>query len=198
MGQQVTAGKVLGRVLAGSGWASANHLHFEMRTFLIEDTINGTAPQHGVNCGYQCPPGPGYWPMESEHPSALGWRNPAHEIHRQLSAGAAPAEAVVTTGADGVSVTAYASPDAAETIAEVTLRAGDRFRLLAIETGDPASLETSALGYRIWYRIEIEPGVDGWVEAWSADGTWVGSDGLPSAVRPVLVPVSSGPGGADS
>jgi hypothetical protein len=189
VGQQVTPGQIIGRVLAGSGWASANHLHFELRTFLMADAINGTAPQHGVHCGYQCPPGPGYWPQGAEHPSVLGWRNPAHEIHRQMRAGDTPAEAVVTAGAEGVSLTAYASPDETEAVAEVTLRAGDRYRLLAIETGEPASTETSALGYRVWYRIEIDPGVDGWVEAWIPDNTWVGSDGRPSAVRPLLVPI---------
>ena len=188
VGQQVTAGQVIGRVLAGSGWASANHLHFELRTFLIADAINGTSPQHGVHCGYQCPPGPGYWPIGAEHPSALGWRNPAHEIHRQMIAGETPAQAMVTTGADGTSTTAYASPDESEAVAEITLRAGDRYRLLAIETGDPASLETSALGYRVWYRIETAPGVEGWVEAWVADDAWVGQDGRPSAIRPLLVP----------
>ncbi len=187
-GQQVVAGQGIGRVLAGSGWASANHLHFEMRTFLTADTINGTSPQHGVHCGYQCPPGPGYWPMGAEHPSTLGWRNPAHELHRQMSAGVVPAEAVVTIGANGTSVTAHASPGDSNVIAEVALRAGDRYRLLAMDAGEPASLETSALGYRVWYRIEIEPGVDGWVDAWAADDAWVGSDGRPSAVRPLLVP----------
>lgn len=191
-GEQVASGQVIGRVLAGSGWASANHLHFEIRTFLVADAINGTSPQHGVHCGYQCPPGPGYWPMGAEHPSTLGWRNPAHEIHRRMRAGDAPAEAVVTAGADGLAIMAYASPDETEAVAEITLQVGDRYRLLAIEAGDPASTETSALWYRVWYRIEIEPGVTRWVEAWAADDAWVGSDGRPSAVRPLLVPVVVG------
>ncbi len=191
VGQQVTAGQVIARVLAGSGWASANHLHFEIRSFLIAETINGNAPQHGVNCGYQCPPGPGYWPIGAEHPSQLGWLNPAHEIHRQMGALDALPDAMVTTGADGVTVAAHASPDNSEAVAELLLRAGDRYRLLAIEAGDPASMETSALGYWVRYRLEIAPGAEGWVEAWIGDVTWAGSDGRPSAVRPLLVPVTS-------
>jgi hypothetical protein len=188
-GQQVTTGQVVGRVLAGSGWASENHLHFEIRTFFIADAINGTAPQHGVHCGYQCPPGPGYWPQDAEHPSALGWRNPMHQLHRRL-AELAPLEAIVTRGADGAVVAARMSPEAGSAGDEVTLRAGDRYRLLEIEAGDPVSLETSALGYELWYRIEVEAGADRWVEAWVADDAWVGSDGRPSAVRPLLVPAS--------
>lgn len=192
VGQQVMAGQVIGRVLAGSGWASANHLHFEMRAFFIDDAINGTAPQHGVHCGYQCPPGPGYWPIGAEHPSQLGWRNPMHEIHQRMAETDPLPEVVVTSGADGATVLVREAPgDIGEATGEVTLRAGDRFRLLRIDPGDPASLETSALGYRVWYQVEIDPDVAGWVQAWVADDTWVGQDGRPSAVRPLLVPVTS-------
>lgn len=191
-GQQVVAGQVIGRVLAGSGWASENHLHFEMRSFLIADTINGTAPQHGVNCGYQCPPGPGYWPMDAEHPSALGWLNPTHEIHRRIGGTAPLPDAVVTSGADGGVVTARMTPgDTGQAVGDVTLRAGERHRLLAIDAGDPASMETSALGYRVWFQVETEAGARSWLPAWVADGTWVGQDGRPSAARPLLVPATS-------
>jgi hypothetical protein len=79
--------------------------------------------------------------------------------------------------------------DTGEAVGDVTLRAGDRYRLLGIDAGDPASMETSALGYRVWYRIELEPGVDGWVHAWVTDDNWVGQDGRPSAVRALLAPV---------
>jgi hypothetical protein len=69
-------------------------------------------------------------------------------------------------------------------VEELALRAGDRHAIAAIESGDPASTETSALGYRVWYRLD-----GGWVRALVPDTFETGSDGRPSTVRPVLLPV---------
>jgi hypothetical protein len=90
----------------------------------------------------------------------------------------------VPAGADGMAMTVREAPDdASATVAELTLRAGDRFRVEAIEAGDPASTETSALGYRVWYQLDA-----GWVRALAPDTLETGSDGRPSTLRPVLVP----------
>ena len=61
-----------------------SHLHFEIRTFFTTPEVNGNAPRYGVACGFDCPPGPGYWPIDApEHPSVMGWRNPTHVINRR-------------------------------------------------------------------------------------------------------------------
>ena len=62
-----------------------------MRTFFTTPEVNGNAPRYGVGCGFDCPPGPGYWPIEApEHPSAMGWRNPTHVINRRAWPGGVP------------------------------------------------------------------------------------------------------------
>ncbi len=81
-GDSVTRGQVIGRVLNKTDGRSPSHLHFEMRTFLIESIVNGDAPWYDYPCGYQCPPGPGYWPFGSELlPTEVGWLNPLHVIY---------------------------------------------------------------------------------------------------------------------
>ena len=82
--QTVERGQLLGTVLARTDDLDRSHLHFEIRTFLTVDAINGDTPRHGFTCGFRCPPGPGYWPIDApEHPSELGWRNPTHAIARR-------------------------------------------------------------------------------------------------------------------
>jgi murein DD-endopeptidase MepM/ murein hydrolase activator NlpD len=183
-GDAVVAGQVLGRVLDQTGGRAPSHLHFELRTFVLNPIVNGDTPKYAVNCGYQCPPGPGYWPMsDPQHPAELGWRNPSHVIATGVAAGTLP-DAVVPAGADGFTLTAHEEPDdASATITELTLRAGDRFRVEAIEASDPSSTETSALGYRVWYRLDA-----GWVRALVLDMLETGSDGRPSTLRPILLP----------
>jgi hypothetical protein len=192
VGQKVAAGQVLGRVLAAAGWRAENHLHVEVRTFLIAETINGSAPRHGVTCGYQCVPGPGYWPQGAEHPSVLGWRNPTHLIHGELAAAGTLSEALVTAAGAGQALALRSEPrrDAPE-VASLGLVAGARYPLRAIDAGDPASLETSALGYRVWYRLAPPGGAPGWAEVAIPDATWAGQDGRPSAVRLLMVPAGA-------
>ncbi|HEU5433868.1 MAG TPA: M23 family metallopeptidase, partial [Thermomicrobiales bacterium] len=113
VGDTVARGQRLGTVLKRSDDPARSHVHFELRTFYIRDNINGASPQYGVHCGYECPPGPGYWPMNApEHPSDLGWRNPTHVIARRaFSGGAAPAgaAALVPAAADP-STRVYSAP----------------------------------------------------------------------------------------
>lgn len=191
-GQQVEAGQVLGRVLFANGWRAPSHLHFEIRSFFYNEIINGDAPRYDVGCGYQCPPGPGYWPIDDPlHPVELGWRNPAHVIHAGFGSDSLPFEAVVAEPADGLSGPVRSMPDhGAPGVGNVTLRAGDRFGVTEVVTGDPAAPETSALAYRVWYRIEFDDGTTGWLPALMADDRDTGSDGRPSSLRPVLLPVT--------
>jgi hypothetical protein len=101
-----------------------------------------------------------------------------------MASGSTLPDALVPAGADGLSVTARERPDdASATVTELILRAGDRRRIEGIEAGDPASTETSALGYRVWYQLDA-----GWVRALAPDTLETGSDGRPSTLRPVLVP----------
>src|SRR5215216_7445816 len=102
-GQSVERGQLLGTVLNRTDGLAPSHLHFELRTFFATPEVNGNAPRYGVACGFECPPGPGYWPIDApEHPSAIGWRNPTHVINRRLSGKGSPptdAEVIVPNGA---------------------------------------------------------------------------------------------------
>ena len=76
-----------------------NHLHFEVRTFLTTSDVNGDAPRYGFACGVECPPGPGYWPIEApDNPVDVGWRNPSHAI------------AAATDGVQGLEAVVAAEP----------------------------------------------------------------------------------------
>lgn len=192
-GEWVAAGQVIGRVLDGrSEWHATNHLHFEIRDFLYNPIVNGDMPKYGVKCGYRCPPGPGYWPIgDSRHPSEVGWRNPTHVIQRGFGTKGMLSTALVSTGANRQAVPVHETPhDDASQVAEVELTAGDRLHVVAVDVGEPASLETSALGYRVWYKIAWSAVDIGWVRAIAPDDYAVGSDGRPTGVRPILLPVS--------
>ena len=102
-GERLKRGQLLGHVLTRTD-GRLSHLHFELRTFYISNEINGDSPSYGVNCGYNCPPGPGYWPMiDPRHPSQMGWRNPSSVIaNRAFAGGAIPAAAeIVATSSAG-------------------------------------------------------------------------------------------------
>lgn len=191
-GDRVMAGQVLGRVLEANGWRAPSHLHFEIRDFFYNPIVNGDAPRYEVGCGYRCPPGPGYWPINDPlHPAEVGWRNPAHVIHRGFGSTGLGPEVIVADSADGLSGPVRAMPNHdARGIGTVTLRGGDRFPVLDVETGDAASTGTSALAYRVWYQMELDDGTSGWLPALIADDRDTGSDGRPSSLRPVLLPVT--------
>ncbi len=73
VGSRVERGQPVGTVLPRTDGRAPSHLHFEVRTFLTTPEVNGEAPRYGYGCGYACPPGPGYWPIDApEHTGALG------------------------------------------------------------------------------------------------------------------------------
>jgi murein DD-endopeptidase MepM/ murein hydrolase activator NlpD len=198
-GQTVARGQLLGTVLARTDGLAPSHLHFEIRTFYTTPEVNGDAPRYGVACGINCPPGPGYWPMDApEHPSALGWRNPTHIINRRAWPDAIPegTEAVVAETAPPSAPLWTAPPGAASatSLGAVPLSPGARYPLLAIDTGPEDSTETSAEAYRLWYRLALPDGQGGWVQAAAPSRNDTGSDGRPSSLRFVLLPAVSAPG----
>jgi hypothetical protein len=183
-GTTVAAGDVLGSLLdlgteKGPGVAPS-HLHFELRTFLVRDDVNGNAPQYGVSCGFQCPPGPGYWPISAnEHPSAMGWRNPSHLRLGMMEIAAGDGVRVVAIGGD---VAVRDSPDSgSEVIGE--LAEGETAIVVGVDAGDSATSETSAEGYVAW--LELESG--GWIQALVPSDAEAGSDGRPSSLDVVVL-----------
>ncbi len=197
-GQVVARGQALGTVLVRGDGRAPSHLHFEMRTFFTTPEVNGDAPRYGVGCGFECPPGPGYWPIDApEHPSDLGWRNPTHVINRRAWVEGVPVgvEAIVSEAAPASTPLWSAPADVvgAEPRGELTLIAGDRYALLAVDTGEEDAIGTSAEGYRVWYRIALTDGGEGWVQAAIPDAFDTGSDGRPS-VRFDFLPVVITPG----
>jgi murein DD-endopeptidase MepM/ murein hydrolase activator NlpD len=190
---RVERGQLLGTVLDRTDGRVPSHLHFEMRTFLVKTEVNGDAPRYAVRCGFNCAPGPGYWPMDApEHPSDIGWRNPTHVIANRSYGDALPADAeIVVASGSGSSAALWSAPsnhDDAEQIGDLPLNAGDHYRLLSIATGPEASMETSAEGYRLWYRIELPDRDRVWVQAATPSRNDTGSDGRPSTIRVDFLP----------
>jgi murein DD-endopeptidase MepM/ murein hydrolase activator NlpD len=186
-GDTVVRGEQLGTILLRTDGQARSHLHFEIRTFYTTTEVNGSAPRYAVNCGVECPPGPGYWPMDAlEHPSAMGWRNPTHVIARRAWGDSVPdgAEVVVSTLAlDTTSLwSAPGGSAGASALADLPLAAGDTYRLLAISAGEEASTGTSAEAYQVWYQIEVN-GEPAWVQAAVPLAYDTGSDGRPSSIR---------------
>lgn len=194
-GQAVARGALLGVVLR-RGDDVPNHLHFEVRAFLTAGPVNGPAPRYGFRCGPGCPPGPGYWPIGApDHPSDLGWRNPAHVIAgRMFSASAGPlGEVVVPAGPPRERVELWTAPPAPgarqEPAGELALEPGARLALLEVWAGPEDSRETSAHGYALWYRLGLPDGGEGWAQAAAPAPFELGGDGRPSSVELALLPV---------
>lgn len=166
-----------------------NHLHFEVRTFLTTSDVNGGAPRYDFGCGVDCPPGPGYWPIDdADHPVDLGWRNPSHTIARAPTDGDT-VEAVVATEPPIDKTEVVDRPaDDADLIATVSLEPGQRFSLTDVQTRQPDDDGTSAEAYDIWYQIELDGGELGWVRAVLPSTNDTGSDGRASSLRFVLLP----------
>ncbi len=192
VGDRVGRGDPVGTVLDRTDGRAPSHLHVEIRTFLTTPEVNGAAPRYDVGCGYECPPGPGYWPIDApEHPSALGWRNPTHVVGNRLGAPVG-AEAVVsaTAPAETERWSAPAGDPGAEPAGVLPLAAGDRVPLLEIAAGSEASTGTGSEAYRLWFRIALPDGGDGWVRAAVPSDLETGSDGRPSSVRFDLLPAT--------
>ena len=186
-GQRIARGDLIGTVLR-RGDATPNHLHFEVRTFLTTSAVNGDRPRYPFRCGRNCPPGPGYWPIDApDHPGALGWRNPTHVIaHRMADTSGALGEATVATRPISRSVMLWSAPpddSARTTLGELELRPGERFPLLEIQAGPEDSRGTSALAYELWYRLRLPDGRSAWAQAAVSSTFETGGDGRPSSVR---------------
>jgi murein DD-endopeptidase MepM/ murein hydrolase activator NlpD len=194
--QRVKRGELLGRVFYRTDGRTPSHLHFEMRTFLINDRVNGGNPQHGVNCGFNCAPGPGYWPISApEHPVDFGWRNPLHAIHNLITAPTAEEVVVAEFAGSGIELfTAPGDRDDAERMETLDLEPGDRLAWISTATRAADRTDTSALAYRLWYRVETERGERGWISAIRSSTRESGSDGRPSMVELVLLPAITGGG----
>jgi murein DD-endopeptidase MepM/ murein hydrolase activator NlpD len=192
VGQHVARGELIGTVLERVD-TTPSHLHFEIRTFLTKCEVNGAAPRYPFRCGMNCPPGPGYWPIKApDLPSDLGWRNPTHVIaHRMLPSSSASVVVVATRPASNT-ITLWSAPagDAApQALGELALRPGERFPLLGLRAGPEDSRGTSALGYKLWYRIQLPDRRSGWVQAAVPSTFETGGDGRPSSVMFNLFPV---------
>jgi murein DD-endopeptidase MepM/ murein hydrolase activator NlpD len=191
-GDQLQRGQLLGYVLTRTD-GRLSHLHFELRTFYESAEINGDSPSYGVNCGYNCPPGPGYWPMQdSRHPSEMGWRNPTSVIANRAFTGAVPSSAeIIVSSAAGESASVWSAPKdraGALRLDDLPTRPGDRHQLLEIDGGDEASTATSADGYHIWYRVALPNGSPAWVQAAIPSKRYTGTDGRPSTIRLRFLP----------
>jgi hypothetical protein len=165
-----------------------------MRTFFTTPEVNGNAPRYGVACGFDCPPGPGYWPLDApEHPSVIGWRNPTHVIARRAWPDGVPegVDVILAQAAPDV-IPLWSAPagDAgAEAVAEISaITPGAVFSLLEIVAGAEDTTGTSAEAYRLWYRIALPTGGEGWVQAAIPTPYDTGSDGRPSSVRFQFLP----------
>jgi hypothetical protein len=196
VGDVVERGQPLGAILARTDGRAPSHLHFEIRTFLTTPEVNGDAPRYGFACGVDCPPGPGYWPIDApEHPSVIGWRNPTHVINRRIWSDGVPAGAEVVlaeTAPDLITLWSVpAGEPGAEAVGEISAITGNAaYSLLEIAAGTEDSTGTSAESYRLWYRIALPTGEEGWVRAAVPSANDTGSDGQPSSVRFNFLPAA--------
>jgi murein DD-endopeptidase MepM/ murein hydrolase activator NlpD len=197
----VRRGQLIGTVYDRTDGRAPSHLHFEIRTFLSDPQINGLSPRYDAGCTFDCPPGPGYWPMgDSDHPAEMGWRNPMHVIANRAFNGDIPsadADVIVAQGAGPMARLWSGAPDddGAQAVDDLALEPGARYRLLEIAAGPEDSVETSAEAYRVWYRILItgrEAGL--WVQAALPSANDTGADGRPSSVQVDFLPYVMGEG----
>ncbi len=193
-GQQLARGELIGAVLR-RGDDVPNHLHFELRSFMISGPVNGDAPRYPFRCGPSCPPGPGYWPIDApDLPGALGWLNPTHAIARRVMPPGTAGEVLVPTSPLSPSLTLWSAQPgqgAPAPIGTIELEPGARFLLLEVYAGPDAPAATSALAYQLWYRIALPSGAAAWAQAAAPTPFERGGDGRPSSVRFNLLPASA-------
>jgi len=183
-GESVTRGQLIARVLDKTDGRSPSHLHFEMRTFLIESIVNGDAPWYDYPCGYQCPPGPGYWPFYSELlPTQVGWLNPLHVTYGRAYESEIPSGAEVIVSKSGNEFPVR-EERTSEPTSVIRLLPGARLPLLEIDAGDEATLETSATAYSVWCKVDLGMNLGpGWIPAVRATDEYVQTDGRPATIR---------------
>ncbi len=186
-GQRVQRGEVIGTILPRE--APRSHLHFELRTFYIAPEVNGETPRYSFHCGPNCPPGPGYWPMDApEHPSAMGWRNPMHVLTRRMGVPAG-AEVMVPTNSWN-RLFLFETLDAAIHAESMTLAGGTRLPVLEMAAGEEASTTVGAAATSVWYLIQV-PGIEGarWCPAISPTMHAIQANGQTSSFVFNLLPV---------
>lgn len=187
VGQQVRRGQVIGTILQRE--APRSHLHFELRTFLIQPEVNGESPRYSFNCGVNCPPGPGYWPMDApEHPSVMGWRNPLHVITRRMGV---PASAEVMVPSDSWNpLFLFSEPFSALHMESLLVDGGTPMPLLAVTAGEEASTTFGASATSVWYQVQV-PGIYGprWCPAISPTMHAIQGNGETTSYMFNLIPV---------
>lgn len=187
VGQQVERGDVIGTVLYRDDMRS--HLHFELRTFLIQPEVNGEYPRYTFHCGANCPPGPGYWPMNApEHPSAMGWRNPLHVIANRMSV---PEGAEVMVPLDIWSpIFLFESLEASVHTTSIMADGGSKLPLRDIATGPEATEGYGAMATSVWFQVDV-PGFDTpmWVPAISPTMHAIQQNGQTTSYVFNLIPV---------
>ncbi|MDQ2684011.1 MAG: M23 family metallopeptidase [Chloroflexota bacterium] len=193
IGEQVDAGQPLGTVLFRTDDAAPSHLHFEVRTFLTTTEVNGDAPRYGFGCGYQCQPGPGYWPIDApDLPVDQGWRNPAHVYGTLLASVIDDLDPVAAAapGVEGLAVWSGPPGDAdREELDSLKVNGDDRFSVLGVSHGDPDTRETSAEAYHLWYEVDLGRR-SGWVQALIPSSAQTGTDGRGSSLTGNVVLVT--------
>lgn len=109
-GEQVAEGQVLGQICGWPGDISNSHLHFEIRSFYIQDPVNGDNPACPLR-HKNFPPGPGYWPIcgsyRDEKPADEGWLDPSDFILAH-----SPAAQADSAGVSDVSASTSLTPPA--------------------------------------------------------------------------------------
>jgi murein DD-endopeptidase MepM/ murein hydrolase activator NlpD len=183
-GDSVGRGQMIARVLNKTDGRSPSHVHFEIRSFVTESFINGEAPIYDYPCGYQCPPGPGYWPFDDGRlPTQVGWLNPLHVIYGRAYGTDIPDGAEVIVSQSGSDFPMRETRSGAAT-STVSFEPGTRLSLLEIAVGEEATLETSATAYSVWCKVELGmTGRVGWIPAVRATDEFVQTDGRPATVR---------------
>jgi hypothetical protein len=126
----------------------------------------------------------------------MGWRNPTHVIARRAfpdGVRAAGSDVVVPEATTGTAPVWSGPPsrEGATQVGELTLEAGTRYPLLDLRAGQEATTGTSAEAYRLWYRIALPDGGDGWIPAVMPSAMDTGSDGRPASVRFNLLPAAT-------
>lgn len=193
-GDLVAVGQPIATVLTQVDAPASSHLHFEVRTFLTTPEVNGAAPRYAYGCGPDCPPGPGYWPIDApDLPADLGWRLPMHTLANPMFGGDSPPAGSAVVVAEGAPRTAplWSAPPGepnAEQVGTVALNPGDAYPWLGVSAGRAASHGTSAEAYLLWYRAEMPDVGSAWLQAALPDAGDTGGDGRPSSVRLALVP----------
>lgn len=186
--QEVQRGQLIGTVLKRDDTVP-NHLHFEVRNFLINPVVNGVNPRYNFRCGPSCPPGPGYWPMNApELPSAIGWMLPLQVINHSMLQAHQNMSLLAVDQQSSSYVLRDAPRAEATAMAEIQLEAGQELRLLDWSLSPALANQTGATAYQIWYLVELADGQRGWIAAIAHSTNETGSNGQASSIYFRILP----------